>query len=259
MKLNSKDIWTVIPVYNHAATLTLLLEKILKISPNILIVDDGSTDFDSTELKEKYPIELIRHPQNQGKGSAIISAAEHLSKKDVKYFVTIDADGQHLPEDLNSLINLLLSEEENEKILIGSRIFDSSNIPWPSKIGRSISNFLIFMETGLRLKDTQSGLRAYPVKIFNQVNCYCRRFGFETEILVKAIKNGTKVREKDISVIYPEKQQRISHFRFFSDNLKILLLHFQLLTCFFIQNLNLNRGKKEYPGQNENLTEEASL
>ncbi len=191
----------------------------------VLIVDDGSTDLPSDFSSRLGDIELIRHPRNLGKGAAILSAAQHLRNR-FDYIITIDADGQHDPDDIAKFLPVL---RHPDIIAVGVRDFSSPNIPEKSKKGRSFSNFWFHIETGLRCADTQSGFRAYPVSALLKLSFTGRHYDFETEALTRCVWGGLTLREIPISVFYPPQKERVSHFRPFLDNLRISLINSKLV------------------------------
>ncbi len=224
--------WLAIPVFNHSAKLAGLVSKCLSDCPDIVVVDDGSTDQDIGKILSGMPVHLITHSRNMGKGEAIRSAARFISDKGGGYMITMDADGQHLPDVLPLFLDAIAAR--HGAVLIGARDFTSQKIPLASRTGRRISNFLVEMETGYRLSDTQSGFRAYPVALFSEVECSSSRFSFETEIIVRALWKGYKVEEFGMPVFYPKGKERITHFSLIMDNARIFLLHARLLlekTC----------------------------
>ena len=85
------------------------------------------------------------------------------------------------------------------------------------------------METGRSLGDAQSGFRAYPIALFNDLNLHERRYSFEIEVLVKAAWAGVELREVDISIYYPSSAERVSHFHLLWDNLRLSLLNARLI------------------------------
>lgn len=250
MTIPKNPIWCVIPVFNHSKTLRDVVEKTLRHCPNVIVVDDGSTDADIPDLLDNLKIEIATHENNLGKGAAIKTGAEIAAKKNADFIITLDADGQHDPADIDKFIPLL--EKEKPKVLVGARNFQSSNIPDRSKFGREFSNFWIHLETGLDIRDTQSGFRAYPVELPLDKSISAKHYAFETEILVRAAWRGFDIVNVDISVFYPERGERVSHFKLFRDNLRISLLHAKLTTERLLRgkqaanhDTNNNAGKTE--------------
>ena len=219
----------VIPTYNNPETILPVALAVHAVHPETMVVDDGSTllptDFEST--LQANGIRLLRHTVNQGKGAAIITAANALA--DYDYIITFDADGQHAPKDIPPFLEAINQEgQQGDLILIGVRDFNTPNLPASSRFGRAFSNFWVKLETGSSLQDTQSGFRAYPVSLLRKISYSCTRYGFEIEVLVHLLWGGAQLREIPISVTYPPPEERISHFRPFMDNLRLSLLHTKL-------------------------------
>ncbi len=216
----------VIPVYNHGRTLRDVVTRCIKIHDRVMVVDDGSSDGGADTL-EGLEVDIIRHPKNLGKGVAILSAAKRALRSGMTHMVTVDADGQHDPEDLRHFIPEL--EAHPDAIIVGKRDFHGAYVPESSRVGRAISNFWLLAETGRSLGDAQSGFRAYPIALFKHLNLRERRYSFEIEVLVKAVWAGIELREVDISIYYPSPAERVSHFHLFWDNLRLSLLNARLI------------------------------
>ncbi len=221
-----KSIWCVIPVYNNGGTIKEVAVACRAILPNILVVDDGSTDVDIRELLADTDITVIRHGVNQGKGGALLTALDFTSNKDARYMITIDGDGQHRPSDLHKVIPLL---QDDDTLWIGVRDFSQPNIPQKSKFGRDFANFWLKLETGVSIHDCQSGFRAYPVRHFKKLGLAGKFYDFETEALARAAWAGLSLKMMDIDVWYPEEGTRISSFRPFMDNWRISMMHSRLV------------------------------
>ena len=218
-------VFVVVPVYNHAETLRRVVETVLQQHPLVLVVDDGSTDGGADTLAD-LPVELLIHPHNLGKGAALRSAAAWGIEQGLTHMISIDADGQHDPEDLPKF--LLAIHENPQTLIVGHRDFAQQSIPGSSRFGRQFSNFWLRLQTGSHLKDSQSGFRAYPLFIFQRLSFWTRRYNFEIEVLVRSAWAGVALRDVDISVYYPADDERISHFRSFMDNWRLTLLNTHL-------------------------------
>src|SRR5690606_5032706 len=153
----------IMPTYNNAKTLQRVLEGILYFTPNIIVVNDGSTDETATVLEHYSHLNLLHLPQNKGKGNALQIGFKEALKKGFDYAVTIDSDGQHYPEDLSVFLNAL-EKEQQLVLLIGSRTMQHECVPKKSSFSTRFSNFWFWFETGIKLSDTQSGYRLYPLK-----------------------------------------------------------------------------------------------
>lgn len=215
----------VIPLYNHAATVRQVAEGCLAVHSQLLVVDDGSSD-GGAALLAGLPLRLVTHDVNRGKGAAILTAAAEARRLGFSHLVTIDADGQHDPQDIPRFLEILAKEEL--AIVVGKRDFTVANVPGASKFGRSFSNFWLRLQTGQSLADTQSGFRAYPVRVLTGLSFSQSRYAFEVEVLVRAAWAGVALRDVDISVYYPPSAERVSHFRGFLDNFRLTLLNTHL-------------------------------
>jgi len=208
----------VIPVYNHAATVAQVVKDAQALRFPIFVVDDGSTDNTYDQIKEIASIQILRHQQNQGKGAAIMtgfSAAAAVAD----WVITIDADGQHYPEDARKLIKAI--PKKTRAVVVGARAdMTGEHVPWTSRFGRKFSNFWVRVSGGPAILDSQSGLRIYPLPEALNLGTKARRFQFEVEILVQAKRKGVKVFETPVRVNYNPNGKRISHFRPFVDFLR---------------------------------------
>jgi uncharacterized protein (DUF2062 family) len=198
---------------------------VLALHPAVLVVDDGSSE-PVAGLLAGLPVELLRHPRNQGKGAALLSAADWGLRQGYTHMICLDADGQHATADLPKFFAAIA--EQPQALIVGHRDFAQDSIPGSSRFGRQFSNFWLRLQTGSQLKDSQSGFRAYPLLIFQRLKFWTRRYNFEVEVLVRSAWAGLELRDVDISVYYPPGAERISHFRGFMDNWRLTLLNSHL-------------------------------
>ncbi len=225
----TKHIWCVIPVFNNKDTVERIVMECRSYLPQVVVVDDGSTDTDISALFSGSDVTVLRHKKNQGKGRAIITALKYIKTRGGRFIITLDADGQHYPRDIEKFIPLLQDDEKN--IIIGCRKFqEGGNIPSKSRFGKKLANFWLRVETGITVNDCQSGFRAYPVRYLSQMNLTGSNYDFETEILAKAVWAGLRLKTVDIDVWYPEPQLRVSNFRPFVDNFRLSCMHTRLVT-----------------------------
>jgi glycosyltransferase involved in cell wall biosynthesis len=230
-QLTKVKLMVVIPVYNHSNTLRKVVVSALEVNDSVMVVDDGSTDGGLDSLAG-LDVQILQHPLNRGKGAAIMTAAKACRQLEMTHMVTIDADGQHDPVEIRKFLAKIRSEPFS--IIVGRRDFRTANIPGLTKFGRHFSNFWFRIQTGQSLSDTQSGFRAYPLLVLDNLKLREKRFAFEVEVLVKAAWAGVKFQEVDINVFYPPADKRISHFRVLRDNWEISLLNtkFTMMSMF---------------------------
>jgi len=216
----------VIPTFNNGNTLRDVTERALQTAPDVLVVDDGSTD-GALETLNGLAAYHIRHEQNRGKGAAIVSGAAWAGARGYSHIITLDADGQHDPADIPLFVERV--QRQPLSIIVGVRDFEGTDVPDSSVFGRKFSNFWVRVSCGAAVADSQSGFRAYPVQVLQRVQCRSMRYNFEVEILVRAVWAGLAVQTVPVSVTYSEATIRASHFRPFADNARISLTYTRLV------------------------------
>ncbi len=206
---------TVIPVYNHRGEIANVISQALKLPWRIIVVDDGSTDGTYDLIKNLESIMVLRHAENRGKGAAILTGFAAAATW-AEWVITIDADGQHNPEDAWNLLRAV--PPGLRPIVVGRREgMDHIDVPWKSRFGRGFSNFWVRASGGPDIVDTQSGFRLYPLPESGLLKVKARRFQFEVEILARARRSGIPVMEAPVRVVYQPAGKRISHYRGFVD------------------------------------------
>jgi len=207
-------------VYDHARTVAAVVRGAREHATTVLVCDDGSTD-GSGEAAASAGAIVLRHAVNQGKGAALWSLLHSALDRKFRYAISIDADGQHLTDDLPKLA--ALAYDEPGTLLIGERDLIGAGAPPSSEFGRKFSNFWVWFEAGARVEDSQSGFRAYPLPEVIQLRPRNRRYDFEVEVLLRAAWAGIQLRSAKVGVLYPP--DRISHFHPFLDNVRISVLN----------------------------------
>ena len=218
-------IWCGIPVFNNSATIFDIARQCREQVANVIVVDDGSTDADLTQLLKSLDVVVIRHPTNRGKGEALSTAFRYAAEHGAEYLITLDGDGQHFPSD----IARFCPHVSPDTILIGYRDEIAGEMPKSSRFGREFSDFWIRLEAGGNARDTQSGFRVYPLAAVLRLQTRSHFYNFEMEIITKALWAGLRAEGVPIRVWYPPATQRVSSFDPFRDNLRISLLHTRLM------------------------------
>ena len=240
-----------IPTYNNATAIKDVLDGVLEYTSNIVVVNDGSTD-NTAALLQQYPdIQVVHHPENMGKGMALRTGFKEAYKSGYQYAISIDSDGQHYPDDLHLFIEQI--EIHPKAIIIGARNMDQPNVPGKSSFGNRASSFWFWVVTGIKLSDTQSGYRLYPLAPLNTIHFITRKYEFEIEVMVRSFWKGVNVLSIPIKVFYPPADERITHFRPFKDVTRITLLNivFVLLAAFWftpirlVKNFSFRESKKK--------------
>ncbi|MDQ6528538.1 DUF2062 domain-containing protein [Flavobacterium sp. LHD-85] len=224
--LSSTNFCVIVPTYNNQKTLKKVLDSILDFTTNVIIINDGSTDSTSEILKSYSELTQIHHPKNLGKGRALRNGFRKALELNFEYAITIDSDGQHFAADIPIFLEAI--QEEPSALLIGSRNMTQENVPKKSSFGNKFSNFWFKFETGIKLDDTQSGFRLYPLRLLPK-RFYTNKFEFEIEVIVRAAWKGIVVKNIPIQVLY-DPAERVSHFRPFQDFTRISILNTVLVS-----------------------------
>src|SRR5690554_4419950 len=245
-KFDALKCCVIIPTYNNHNTLRQVIEGVLVYTPNVIVVNDGATDTTPEILQEFSQLEQIHIAKNKGKGNALRKGFKRATALGYEYAITLDSDGQHFPEDLPTFIEELEASETKNVLLIGSRNMGQEGVPRKSSFGNKFSNFWFWVETGIRLQDTQSGFRLYPLFAMKKLNLHTNKFEFEIEAIVKAAWNDIEIKNIPIQVHY-EMENRVSHFRPFKDFTRISILNTWLvfIAFLYIKPRNLFRKLKK--------------
>ena len=220
------------PTYNNAKTLAPLLDDLQKFGAYIIVVNDGSTD-ETQEILDRFTgIHSISYLPNKGKGIALRRGFRAAVNQGYQYAISIDSDGQHFARDIPAFLDCL--EKNPGALIVGARNMNQSSVPGKSSFGHRFSNFWFRVETGIRLPDTQSGFRLYPVRRLQSMSFITRRFEFEIEVLVISAWEGIPVISVPVSVYYAPPGERVSHFRPFADFTRISILNTFLVLISFL-------------------------
>lgn len=224
-KMKALGCCVIVPTYNNAGTLAAVLSEVLEYAEDVIVVNDGSTDGTAAVLHGfGHRIRILTHPFNWGKGAALLNAMESAHEAGFSHAVTIDSDGQHYPSDLPAFAVAI--EACPEAILVGARNLQADGMPGKNTFANRFSNFWFRLETGIRLDDTQSGFRAYPLdRIPLSGRLFTGGYEFEIEMLVFSAWRGTAVKNIPVNVCYRPEGGRVSHFRPFRDFAKISILN----------------------------------
>ena len=211
------DTVVIIPTYNNAGTLKDVLSRTLAQGLPIVVVDDGCTDGTREILSGFKDVTVIAHPKNQGKGAALKTAFRWALEKGYAYAVTIDSDGQHYPEDIPEL----LKAKGERTIVVGSRTTRGANAG--GSFANRFSNFWFTAYTGIRLTDTQTGFRLYPLRDLPSLRVVGNRYEAELSLLLFSAWKGLRLVPVQVHVNYPK--DRVTHFRPFQDFMRITLVN----------------------------------
>lgn len=225
--MNREKICVIVPTYNNSGTIADVLSRIYKITQNIIVVNDGSNDNTKYILQNiGFSLTIVEYEQNHGKGYALKCGFRKALSMGFRNAITIDSDGQHFPEDIPILVDAY--REHPGALVIGVRNLSQDNMPGSNTFANKFSNFWFCVQTLVKLKDTQSGYRLYPVSRIKTSWIFTSRYEAELELLVFAAWHGIDIRQVDVRVYYPSPEERVTHFRPGYDFFRISILNTML-------------------------------
>ena len=248
--LRQRGICVVIPTYNNGGTIGRVVAGALEQCDDVIVVNDGSTDATASILRgiQTTPpsghrrllhedaiaysggegVTIVTLDRNRGKGAALKAGFRKALELGFAYAITLDGDGQHYPEDIPTMLRA--NQEHPGALILGSRMLDGADRSKGSSFANKFSNFWLWVQTGKRLDDTQTGYRLYPLKKLHGLSLLTSRYEAELELLVFASWHGVELVPVPVNVYYPPKEERVSHFRPGMDFARISVLNTVL--CF---------------------------
>jgi glycosyltransferase involved in cell wall biosynthesis len=211
MERDRSRIAAVIPAYQEEKHVGEVAQRTRAQLENVLVVDDGSTDA-TAERARSSGVDVVIHPQNRGKGESIKTGLRYWLERGSEWVVLLDADGQHLPEEISRFVDSVASESD-AKIFIGSRMGDTSAMPLMRRIVNGYMSGKISRVCGQQIPDTQCGFRMLHRDIIAEVLSGASRFEYETEMLIIASRKGHRVASVPITTVYSDEVSSINPVR----------------------------------------------
>lgn len=201
MECSKENIFIIIPVWNEGKVITSVIESVKAEGyRNIIVINDGSTDNTAEVLNTIKDVYVAEHSLNRGKGVAVMTGFELAKSLGAENVVTIDGDGQHNPADIQALID---KRNEGYEVVLGSRLLDSSEMPFHKKFQNNIGNMILYLLYGIYVKDSQSGFRLFSRKAIDLIKLeIIDRYAFESEVIREIYVNHLTHTEVPIEVIY---------------------------------------------------------
>lgn len=212
----------IIPAYNPEEELEKVVDRIWDFGNQVILVDDGS-DQAKQELFERLSERaiVIHHTKNLGKGAAIKTALRYIKENlwDCDVIGVMDADGQHLPEDMEKLV--MRAGGTEHALFLGVRDVGKS-MPLRSRIGNAVTRAVFRLRSGVRVSDTQTGLRAFRRDLLEPfLSREGTRYEYETNVLLYCAKKKIPIIEVPIKTIYHDRKNSCSHFHVIQDSIRI--------------------------------------
>ncbi len=198
----------IIPAYNAQDTLGEIVQRVRSLSSQleVVVVDDGSKDA-TAEVARSSGAKVIVHGQNKGKGEALRTGFEYALRSGAAGVVTLDADGQHLPEEIPNLLRRWLAT--GASIVVGSRKREPGKMPLLRIITNTLSSWLVSLAAGTHIPDSQSGYRFLSTQVLRSLQTTSKGYAAESEILIKAAMRGFRIESAPISTIYSSEKSYI--------------------------------------------------
>lgn len=200
------DVWLIVPCFNEGQVIGDVLAEALKTFPNIVAVDDGSSD-DSAERIHAAGAHLVRHPVNLGQGAALQTGVEYArAQPGAEYFVTFDADGQHQVKDVLAMVARLRTEPID--IIVGTRFgrprAKDDQVPLIKRIVLRTVVALSPKTRRLGLTDAHNGLRAFNRTVADQLQLRMNGMSHASEFVDLMAAKGWRVAEQPVDILYTE-------------------------------------------------------
>ncbi|MEO7095558.1 MAG: glycosyltransferase family 2 protein [Polyangiales bacterium] len=203
--MQGRDACAIVPALDAAKTITGVVTGALPHVTTVIVVDDGSTD-GTADLARSLGATITVHEKNRGKGAALKTGLALAQDLGFRVAVTLDADGQHPPSEIPKL----LSPSDEGALVLGVRDLAAAGAPIANQRSNAFANGFISCVTLRRIGDTQCGMRRYPVSRTLALGVKDDRFGFETEVILRANRARMPIVQVPIEVRYPS--DRTTHF-----------------------------------------------
>src|SRR3954470_7445781 len=200
----------VIPAYHEERHIVDVVTRTRKELKNVLVVDDGSPD-ETADRARDAGAEVIRHPQNKGKGETIKTGLRYWLDRQMTWVFVLDADGQHRPEEILRFIHA--ATHDGASLLLGNRMGDLSSMPF---VRRRVNRYMsgkISRVCHQDIPDTQCGYRMIHRHLIPELLGGANRFDYETEMLIIASRKGFRIESVPITTVYSDEVSSIHPIR----------------------------------------------
>jgi glycosyltransferase involved in cell wall biosynthesis len=194
-----------VPALNEAAVIADVLADIVRAGyPDIVVVDDGSAARTHEKARQVPGVTVLRHFINRGKGAAVKTGIEAAKLLDADIVVTMDGDGQHDPQDIPRLVQLV---EEGYDVVLGTRAMDRATMPAWKILANKSGNFFTWLLFGLWVRDSQSGFRAFSRRALELIETRTDRYEYDSEVIREISRHKLRFAELPVAVRYTRYSQ----------------------------------------------------
>jgi len=211
----------IVPALDCADTIAGVVTGVRAYIADVLVIDDGSGD-DTQALARAAGAEVLRHAVRRGKGCALQSGLAWAAERGFTHVFAVDGDGQHLAEEMPILIEAC--RQNPTAIVLGERSREGHDISPMKLFGNRFANRWVEIASGRAFEDTQSGFRIYPVAATTALGGHASHYGYETEVLIRALRCGMPVVCRTVRVYYPPAELRVSYYRPWVDTIRIIFI-----------------------------------
>lgn len=199
----------IIPTYNESNEIARIVQEIKKQNLEVVIVDDGSSD-NTAQIAENNGAVVLRNETNQGKGVSLSRGFNYSLESGYEAVITMDGDGQHLPEDIPYFMRL--AKYSDSGIVIGNRMQKTKNMPLERILTNKFMSWLISLIAKQTIPDSQCGFRLIKKDVLEKVRLSTTKYETESEILIRGSRLGFKIESVPIKAIYMGKKSSINPF-----------------------------------------------
>lgn len=199
----------IIPTYNESNEIAKIVQEIKKQNLEVVIVDDGSSD-NTAQIAENNGAVVLRNETNQGKGASLSRGFNYSLESGYEAVITMDGDGQHLPEDIPYFMRL--AKYSDSGIVIGNRMQKAKNMPLERILTNKFMSWLISLIAKQTIPDSQCGFRLIKKDVLEKVRLFTTKYETESEILIRGSRLGFKIESVPIKAIYMGKKSSINPF-----------------------------------------------
>lgn len=195
------SIVAVIPAYNEATRIGLVVSAVKAYVSEVIVVDDGSSD-DTAAQAKAAGARVVRHIQNSGAGAATMTGIEAARRMGFDIVITLDADEQHDPKDIPALLEPITANKAD--IVFANRFGQKNRIPFIRRVFNGIGNVVTLIATGRWVADSQCGYKAFGPLAVREINLRMSGFEFCTEIVRESVHHKWRIAQVPVKVVYSE-------------------------------------------------------